>query len=243
MNMSEGIGMNRTGNATSPIDSREMMDNVDPDRPSAPPIENSGISKIRTRYTESAEPLGTVPPPATVVGAVTTGIEKLTGKNPAVFINKLGERLAFERTGSRLYQALISRYDALKTVSGFPELAAIQRIHEDELAHFQLIWDTITELGADPTVQTPAADLAGVEATGLLQVLTDPRTNGAECLHALLVAELADNDGWNMLIELADSLGHDRIAARFNEALLQEDAHLHDIRSWIKNVTIAEAYS
>lgn len=243
MKMPEQMGMNRTGNATSPIDSREMMDNMDPDFPMAPPIEESEISVLRTAYSEAAEPVGTVPPPASMKGAMTTGVQMMTGKNPAVFINRLGERLAFERTGSRLYQALISRYDALKTAPGFPDLEAIKHIHSEEVAHFQIVWDALTELGADPTVQTPGADIAGVESMGLLQVLTDPRTSGAECLHSLLVAELADFDGWNMLIDLAKSFGQQDMAKRFSKALISEESHLRNVRSWITTVTFNEANS
>lgn len=241
MKMSDEIGMNRTGNATSPIDSREMMENTDPSRSTAPPIENSRIAAVRMAYSENAEPVGTVPPPASVMGAISTGAQMMTGKNPTVFINRMGERLAFERTGSRLYQALISRYDALKSTPGFPELGELKKVHEDELAHFQMLWDSLSEFGADPTVQTPGADLVGVESTGLLQVLTDPRTNGSECLHALLVAELADRDGWELLIDLGKSLGHDDLVRRFEQALKQEETHLSSLRKWIRNTIQKEA--
>jgi len=242
MQMPDEIGMNRTGNATSPIDSRKMGENLeDPGIPVAPPIERSRISAVRTAYSENAEPVGTVSPPATIKNAVTTGTQMVIGRNPAVFINKLGERLAFERTGSRLYQAVISRYDALKSASGFPELGELQKVHNDEVSHFEMLWEALTELGADPTVQTPAADIAGVESTGLMQVLTDPRTNGAECLHSLLVAELADLDGWNMLIELAKSFGHDDLARRFQQAFMEEEEHLQSVRSWITTMTLKES--
>ena len=35
-----------------------------------------------------------------------TALNKLVGVSPEVLIDKLGERLAFERTGTRLYDAL-----------------------------------------------------------------------------------------------------------------------------------------
>jgi len=238
---SDEIGMNRTGNASSPVDSKKMLENVDPNVSTAPRIEKSRISAVRTAYSENAAPVGSVPPPASVKGTITTGTQMLMGKNPAVFINKLGERLAFERTGTRLYQAVISRYDVLKATPGFPKLGDLKKIHEDELAHFQMLWDSLVELGADPTVVTPGADLAGVESTGLLQVITDPRTRGAECLHSLLVAELADHDGWEMLIDLARSLGHDTLAGRFEKALQQEEMHLSSVRNWMTTIINNEA--
>ena len=67
----------------------------------------------------------------------------------------------------------------------------------------------IRSIGADPTVQTPSADVDGVASMGLIQVLTDPRTSVAQCLEAILIAELADNDGWQMLILFAEKMGMD----------------------------------
>ncbi len=49
---------------------------------------------------------------------------------------------------------------------------------------------------------------------GLPAVLTDPRTNLIQCLDALLVAELTDNAGWEMLIELAQGLKQTELAHR-----------------------------
>jgi hypothetical protein len=44
-----------------------------------------------------------------VKGVAKTGMQKLTGKKPEVLIDKLGARLAFERTGTRLYDALLGK--------------------------------------------------------------------------------------------------------------------------------------
>jgi hypothetical protein len=63
------------------------------------------------------------------------------------------------------------------------------------MRHFELVRCTIEMMGCDPTAQTPCADLVGVETLGLVQVLTDPRTTVAQCMNAILTAELADNAG------------------------------------------------
>ena len=44
---------------------------------------------------------------------------------------------------------------------------------------------------------------------GIMQVLTDPRSSLAQCLQVMLTAELTDNDGWELLIKLADNLGYE----------------------------------
>ena len=73
------------------------------------PLDDSGMVKIRTAYIEAAGPVGSVPPPGTAKGAVKAGMQALTGRKAHVFIDRIGERLAFERTGTRLYEALITK--------------------------------------------------------------------------------------------------------------------------------------
>jgi hypothetical protein len=99
----------------------------------------------------------------------------------------------------------------------------------------------ITSLGGDPTVMSPCADTVMVSSLGLLQVLTDPRTNVAQCLQAILTAELTDNDGWRMLINLAEELGHADLASEFHAALTNEETHLASVRGWLEELVLAQA--
>ena len=71
----------------------------------------------------------------------------------------------------------------------------LQQIRADEARHFRLISEAIKSLGADPTSETPSADLVGVESQALVQVLNDPRTSIAQSLHAIVTAELCDKAG------------------------------------------------
>ena len=107
-----------------------------------------------------------------------------------------------------------------------PDIGELQHICEEEARHFGLIAECIEKLGGDPTAQTPCADVTGVESSGLMQVVTDPKTTVNQSLHALLVAELADNAAWEELIVLAKALGQDEMVQRFEEALGEEREHL-----------------
>jgi len=69
--------------------------------------------------------------------------------------------------------------------------------------------------------------------SGILAVMVDPRTTFAQSLHAIFVAELADKAGWEMLIELARSLGQDALAQRFVQADAEEAHHLLTVRRWL----------
>jgi rubrerythrin len=229
-----GIGMNRTGIGLSPILSSEMIDGSTAG--TTVPSEQLGeieIARVRSEYATQRQPLGSVPPPSSLKGAAKTAVDVLKGQQPTVLLDRLGDRLAFERTGVRLYEALLDKFEALETWEGGPlreELAAIQ---QDELRHFELLREAIESLGADPTAMTPAADASGVEAMGVLQVVLDPRTTLTQALHAILTVELVDNDSWRILIELCREMGHTELVSRMQAALRDEERHLFQVRSWL----------
>lgn len=226
------MGMNRTGAGTAPArtadaaeGAREATGNRAPD--------SSAIADFRTMLSEKAPPVGSMPPPASVKGAVKTATEALKGNKANVFLDKLGERLAFERNGVRLYDALLVKVSVAKKSEGTLTYEDLKHIRDEELEHMFTVKEAIEELGADPTVMTPCADLAGVQGMGLVQVLTDPRTTLTQCLDAILTAELADNDGWKMLIAMAEALGKTDLAERFTRCLSEEDEHLMNVRRWV----------
>lgn len=224
------MGMNKTGAQMSPADIDRMLESVDEGGANAG--DGAAIAAVRTTYITEADPVGSVPVPGTLKGAVKAGVKKLTGKNPEVFIDKLGERLAFERSGTRLYDALLTKYRAIPAKLSGMSAEQLAEIRDEEAAHFKLLADALETLGADPTAQTPGADITGVESAGLMQVLDDPRTSLAQCLHAALVAELADNAGWDLLIQLAEDMNQSDMAEDFRAALVQEQEHLARVTQW-----------
>jgi rubrerythrin len=234
-----GMGMNRTGIGTSPIDAKASVEGAEQGVPLGQG-DGAELAAVRGQYIRDAEPLGSVPPPTTVKGAAKSAGKMLTGKNPAVFIDKLSQRLAFERTGTRLYDALLAKLDAVAAPEAI-SIADVRRIHDEERSHMDVVWRAIVRLGADPTVQTPSADIDGVASMGLLQILTDPRTSVTQSLHAIHIAELADNDGWAMLIELAGEMGQDEMVTEFQRALRHEHEHLALVRGWMAKATISLA--
>jgi hypothetical protein len=231
--VSSTLGPNRTGIGTSPIDSKETIAGAElgPVTPGGP----EAAQEIRREYAETEETVGSVPPPTTVKG------EAIKGHSPVVFLDKLGERLAFERTGTRLYEAILIKLQASETWQGGPTLAEVQRFHDQEHEHFLIVRDAMEELGADPTAMTPSADVIGVASSGLFQVVTDPRTTLPQSLAALLTAELTDNDGWQMLIELARTFGKDAMVVRFEQAKAAEAVHLAEVRRWVTVEATLEA--
>lgn len=230
------LGANRTGMQASPSLSKEMLENSE--LQIAESIDPQPLAETRAEYIREADPLGSIPPPATMKGVAKSGLKMMTGNRPQAFVDKLAERLAYERGGTRLYDAAIVKFishaDELKGVS----VAELEKIRDQEANHAALIVECIEELGADPTAQTPSADLVGVQTMGLMQAVTDPRTTLAQTLNSLLLAELGDEAGWETLIAFAEQMGQTEMMARFREAETHEQEHVFKIRGWYESLTL-----
>lgn len=247
------LGPNLTGAAVSPSAVDAMNDAADALTP-AMGIDRSEMKAQKMRFIAEAEAIGSVPRPPSIKGMITAGAALLQGSEPTLFIDKLGERLAYERTGVRLYEALILKYRAVEQTTGEPLPDAVppqasgtqgaaesptetlERIRSEELAHFSLLRSAMEKLGGDPTAQTPCADVIAVAASGFMQVLNDPRTTLAQCLNAMLAVELADNAGWELLADLAEDAGQDDMARQFLDALAQEQEHLVIVKGWLRAI-------
>lgn len=234
------IGANRTGIQMSPKDSKDIIEAA---RNAMPTSEgdHTSLAMLRSDYIKDAEPVGSMPPPGTLKGALKSGMDVMTGDRPQVLLDKLGERAAFERGGTRLYDGLLSKFDADPHAHGSVSRQTLQHFRDAEARHFQLVCEAVEQLGGDPTAMTPCANLVGVQAMGLWQSMNDPRTTLAQCLSIMLIAELADSAGWELLISLAKSSGHKDLAKRFQKALEEEAEHLTQIRAWVQELTLAEA--
>jgi ferritin-like metal-binding protein YciE len=251
-------GPNRTGTTRAPADVQLMLDAVDRFSPPSP-ISTLQIDIERQSYIAEAESVGSIPPTLDVSAEMRA---EIAPELLSVFFDKLGERIAFERTGTRLYDALITKYLALSNAqnslagennvvedggaNAAPVDAGLEKlrtIRAEELGHFQMLSECVSSLGGDPTAQTPCADVAGTASAGLLQVITDPRTTLAQSLSAALTAELTDNAGWELLSELAEKVGQAEMSAQFERALQAEHKHLAVVRSWLESLVMNESGS
>jgi rubrerythrin len=216
------IGNNLTGAMTAPERIEQMRAATEERSPSATGSPHD-VAATRIAYAELGFPLGSVPPLA----------RDVEDAAEVLFIDKLGERLAFERSGTRLYEAVISKYDAYGSFDGGPTREELVHILEEEYAHFRMLCEVVEELGGDPTAVTPSADVTGVIGSGLCKVVTDPRTTLLQSLEAILAAELVDNDGWEALVEMAEMAGDEEMTRLFERALAEEEVHLASVRGWL----------
>jgi hypothetical protein len=243
MERTSQLGTNRTGMKTSPADAGRLLEGVEKLSPAPANGAQLGLAAhaaIRTDYIRESDRLGSVPPPASAKGALKSGIEIVKGKRPQLILDKIAERLAFERTGTRLYEALLIKHEASGPVTEVP-LAKLEQFHNEEAQHFRMLIEAMESFGGDPTAQTPNADVTAVAGMGWLQVASDPRTSFVQTLHAVHLAELADVDGWELLVTLMQKSGHSDLAQRFSAAHQQEEIHLDHVRRWMSELTLAEA--
>jgi len=227
----EHVGMNKTGVQMSPLNTGRMLDD-DNILSRGTPGDDSAMTELREAYVADSGGLGSIPAPATLSGMASMAAHMIAGKQPQILLDKMAERLAFERTGTRLYDALLTKLDVLQDGRGTISAEQVASIRGDEARHVLLMRDAIESMGGDPTAQTPSADLVGVEAMEFVQVLSDPRADVAESLHAILAIELNDNAGWETLIALADAHGHASLVDRFSDSLMQERKHLSMVQAW-----------
>src|SRR6185369_16592148 len=132
------IGMNRTGTATSPFDSKKLAEGAQV-IPPAPEAGLQAIEAVRLEWSRLVTPVGTMPPPGSLKGAVKAAVTALQGKHATPFLDLLGERLAFERTGTRLYDALLAKQAAAHPAPDRPSRDDLESIRDDELRHCALL--------------------------------------------------------------------------------------------------------
>ena len=233
-------GMNRTGLQMAPMLSERMLE-ISSDSESLPG-DQLEFARMRQRYSSEFGAVGSMPPPGSMKGMATTAMETLKGNKPTVFIDKLGERLAFERTGVRLYDAVLAKFDAFGSWDQGPSREHLLQIREEELQHFEMLKETIEQLGADPTAMTPSADVAAVETSGVPKVVSDPRTTLPQACHAMMMVESVDNEGWHLLIRLARDIGQDSLADRFEQAQAAEERHAIWMRQWLSSAVLSDAH-
>ena len=212
-------GENHTGIMLNPELAQEMLEGTvefGPTSRGGPDM----IGANRIRVAKLSHPAGTMPP-------VEAPAEELA------LLDKLGARLAFERMGVRLYDALISKHDAYGSYAGGPSRDDLAHIRDEEHRHMQLVEEMIVAMGGDPTTVTPCANLQATASRGIGDVLVDPRTNLVECLDAMMVAELADHESWEMLTTVAVLAKRADFEPKIREAERTEAQHMLKVRGWL----------
>jgi rubrerythrin len=163
-------------------------------------------------------------------------MKQLIKHNRAKVIDLLAGRLAFERAGVRLYDAVIAKLRALRDPGLLLVLGQLQDYRDEEKEHEEWLATQIRELGGDTSVETDMVRLETRESRGIGDVILDGDNDVMHLFHALYAAELADNASWDLLLALADEAGDRDAKKAFKRRLREEDKHLGFARQVVERL-------
>ena len=153
-------------------------------------------------------------------------MHKLAQRNKQKLLDVLTERLKFERSGVKLYDSLIEKVQRAGDDNLMRMMSQLQEHRDQEKEHEEWLEQQIRLLGGDAHGETDLSQLIARESKGIEEVMLDGDSNLMHQFHALLAAELVDNAGWDLLVDLADSAGDDDARRAFKKRLHEEEEHL-----------------
>ncbi|WP_434048744.1 MULTISPECIES: ferritin-like domain-containing protein [Sorangium] len=167
-------------------------------------------------------------------------MQKLAQGNKEKAIDLLNERLTYERASVRLYDSMVEKIGRSADPGLMGLLGQLREYRDQEKEHEEWLEARIRELGGDAHGETEMSRLITIESQGIQQVVLDGDQNPAHLFHALLTAELVDNSGWQLLLELADEADDDEARASFRKRLHEEEDHLLLTRQVVERLTRTE---
>lgn len=153
-------------------------------------------------------------------------MQKLAQKNRDRVVDLLLERMVFERAILKLYDSVLMKLqsDEDPVVAGMAE--PLETYRDQEYEHAQWLEGQVTALGGDTSAKTDGTALVQTEAKGILEIVLGSDMSISHMFHALLTAELIDNSGWELLLELADDADDEVARSEFQKRAHQEQDHL-----------------
>jgi bacterioferritin (cytochrome b1) len=164
----------------------------------------------------------------------------LAQRNRSKVVDVLTERLTFERTGVRLYDKLMERVRSSREPAIAKMLGQLKEHRDQEKEHEEWLEQQIRRLGGDARGSTGKSRLVETESKGIEEVILSDKADVPQMFHALLAAELVDNAGWDLLVELADEADDDEAKRAFKKRLHEEEEHLIFARRAVESFTVHE---
>jgi bacterioferritin (cytochrome b1) len=166
-------------------------------------------------------------------------MEKLAQHNREKFVDLLSERLAFERATIELYDSVLTKMRRLRDPVSIRLIAPLEDFREHEKEHTRWLEEVLRQLGATGNERTGLTELAWRESSGIERAIRNDE-EAIHLVHALLSAELVDNAGWELLLELADEADDEFARREFLKRLHEEKEHLFELRRAMLSVARKE---
>ncbi len=160
-------------------------------------------------------------------------MRELVRVNRGKVIDLLSERLRFERTAGRLYDAILGQVSASRDGTVTPMRDQLQQICDQKEAHHRWLEEQLRSLGADVHLETELSKLVAQESEGIERIALTDRSL-PHLFHAALAAELVDNAGWQLLLDLADRADDGDARERLRTRLHEEEGHLYFMRQAVE---------
>jgi bacterioferritin (cytochrome b1) len=168
---------------------------------------------------------------------------KLAQRHKDKVIDLLNERLAFERAGVKLYDTVLEKVRS-KGEERFDRLVRqMQEFRDQEKEHEEWLEEQIRALGGDAHAETDKSELIKRESEGIEKVVFQSDSHVGHLFHAMLTAEMVDNAGWQLLLELADMADDDIARRAFSKRLHEEEEHLILMRRAVEGLARQEVLS
>lgn len=157
-------------------------------------------------------------------------MQKLIDTNREKVLDLLTARVNFERVVVKLYDRVISRIEATGDTNFMRMMDELRKHRNEEKEHEEWLEEQIRRFGGDAHGTTEMSKLEETESAGIEKIILNGDPQLSHAMHALLMAELADNAGWDLLARLA-AQAHDGEAKRaFRKRLYEEVDHLAFMR-------------
>jgi bacterioferritin (cytochrome b1) len=169
-------------------------------------------------------------------------MRKLMQYDKARVIDLLCERLAFERSGARLYDRVIEAMRASTDDEVHSLLATLEEHRDEEKEHQAWLEAQIRAHGGDADAECDGARLATREAAGFEEIAAHDAGDVRHLLHALLAAEAMDDTGWKLLVELADDAGDREARREFSRRHHHEQEHLAFTRHLVERMAVRSIF-
>jgi bacterioferritin (cytochrome b1) len=163
-------------------------------------------------------------------------MHKLAQTHPEKLLDLLTERLTFERAAVKLYDTVIAK---MKVSNDPPILAMLTQMtkqRNDEKDHEEWLEEQVRALGSDAHTETELSELIERESRGIVDVIAHD-DELPHLFHALVTAELVDDNGWKLLLELADDADDEVARRELRRRAHDEEKHLLYIRTVVAAFT------
>jgi bacterioferritin (cytochrome b1) len=168
-----------------------------------------------------------------------TVMGKLSKTNRGKLIDILSERLAFERSGVKLYDRVLTVLRAQHTDDLSRLIGKTQEYRDQEKEHEEWLEALIRDLGGTAHEETERSRLVTRESQGI-EAVVKSEERWPNLFHALVAAELVDNAGWELLVGLADQANDREVKREFKRRLHEEEEHLLFVRKVVETLSIQD---